>query len=93
MLRELPRLTSQRADIDISPDKFGFLETSTHLLTDVAMMRQRMASDGYLFFPGLLNQDEVLSLRGARLRPSWRPSNYSIPTTTSWSALRRQVLQ
>ncbi len=63
MLRKLPRLTSQGTEIDNAPDKFGFLESSTHLLTDVAMLRQHMADDGYLFFPGLLNQDEILAAR------------------------------
>lgn len=63
MIRQLPRLTAQHAEIDTAPDKFGFLKSSTQLAGDAAALRQRMDEDGYLFLPGLLNRDEVLAAR------------------------------
>ncbi len=63
MIRQLPHLTAQQSEIDTSPDKFGFLESSTHLVDDVQALQHRMDAQGYLFLPGLLNRDEVLAAR------------------------------
>ena len=63
MIRTLPRLTSNRLEIDTAPDKFGFLESSAHLSQNAAALNQRMASEGYLYLPGLLHREDVLSAR------------------------------
>jgi hypothetical protein len=63
LTRELPHLTANHLDVDVSPDKFGFLESSAHLLNDPIALRERMAAEGYLFMPGLLDRDEVLAAR------------------------------
>ena len=63
MTRALPRLTANHADLDLADDKFGFLESSTHLLNDAPALRERMAAEGYLFMPGLLERDQVLAAR------------------------------
>lgn len=63
MIRTLPRLTSNHFEIDTAPDKFGFLESSIHLANDHAALSERMAREGYLFLPGLLNRDEVMTAR------------------------------
>ncbi len=63
LTRELPHLTANHLDIDLSPDKFGFFESSAHLLNDPAALRERMAAEGYLFMPGILDRDEVLRAR------------------------------
>lgn len=62
-IRQLPRLTAQHIEIDTAPDKFGFLESSIHLINDAPAMQQRMDEEGYLFLPGLLNRNEVLAAR------------------------------
>lgn len=58
-----PYLTSNHFKLDTSPDAFGMLESSAHLLDDPHALRQRMAEEGHLFMPGLLNRDEVLAAR------------------------------
>jgi Phytanoyl-CoA dioxygenase (PhyH) len=63
MIRTLPRLTASQFEIDTAPDKFGFLESSVHLSQNAAALNERMAAEGYLYMPGLLNRDEVLSAR------------------------------
>lgn len=59
----IPRLTAMHQEIDTSPEYFGELESSVALLGDVAALRERMANEGYLYMPGLLNRDEVLAAR------------------------------
>lgn len=49
--------------IDTSSDCFGPLCCSDDALEDVAQLRRRMAEDGYLYLPGLLDRDEVLAAR------------------------------
>jgi hypothetical protein len=63
MIRSLPKLTSNHLELDTSPDAFGFLESSAHLLGRPAALQQRMAEEGYVFLPGVLNRDEVLAAR------------------------------
>ena len=60
---ELPRLTSNHRELDLSPDKFGTLQDATPLLADPAALREFMAREGYLFLPGALNREEVLAAR------------------------------
>ena len=65
MIRSLPKLTANQLELDTSPDAFGFLESSTHLANNPEALNERMAAEGYLFMPGLLNRDEVLTARRA----------------------------
>jgi ectoine hydroxylase-related dioxygenase (phytanoyl-CoA dioxygenase family) len=63
MERILPSLTAGQRALDLSPERFGFLESSTHLIGDPAALRARMDAEGYLFLPGALHRDEVLAAR------------------------------
>ena len=58
-----PRLTSLKHEVDTSPERFGELRRSHHLLGDPAALRGRMEEDGYLFLPGLLDREEVVAAR------------------------------
>src|SRR5689334_12107987 len=42
---------------------FAPMRESNDILADVESLRARMADDGYLFFRGLLDRDEVLDAR------------------------------
>jgi hypothetical protein len=44
-------------------DRFGELEDSSDFRNDPAVLRERMADDGYLYLPGLLDRDTVLRAR------------------------------
>jgi hypothetical protein len=59
----LPRLTSFGKELDLSPEAFGELESSMHLVDDIEALRTRMDEDGYLYLPGYLDRDEVLAAR------------------------------
>jgi Phytanoyl-CoA dioxygenase (PhyH) len=61
--RVLPHLTSGHRELDLSPEKFGFLESSADLVGNPAALRERMDAEGYLFLPGQLNRDDVLAAR------------------------------
>lgn len=52
-----------RKPLDMSPDKFGLLRDSSDAAFQPEILRDRMAEDGYLFLPGLLNRAEVLEAR------------------------------
>jgi hypothetical protein len=49
--------------IDTSPSAFGELRSSNDVLEDPQALNARMAADGYLFLPGLLDRDDVLAAR------------------------------
>lgn len=49
--------------LQMRPAYMGELREATDLLNDPAALRARMAEDGYLFLPGLLDRDEVLDAR------------------------------
>jgi hypothetical protein len=57
------RLTSGGIELDTSSESFGWLRDSTDLLNDVEALRARMAEDGYLYLPGLLDRSEVAAAR------------------------------
>jgi hypothetical protein len=59
----LPRLTARGCELDLSPETFGALESSSHLLDDAAALRAKMQAAGYLFLPGYLNREDVLQAR------------------------------
>jgi ectoine hydroxylase-related dioxygenase (phytanoyl-CoA dioxygenase family) len=59
----LPRLTALKHEVDTSPQKFGELRRSDHLIGNTPALRERMEEDGYLFLPGLLDRDEVIGAR------------------------------
>ena len=63
MTTTLPRLTSQRIELDLSPEKFGELRRSDDADDDVETLRTRMSEDGYLFLPNYLERAEVLAAR------------------------------
>src|SRR5580704_16476701 len=58
-----PLLSSGGTPLDLDEAAFGTLADATADLGDVAALRARMARDGYLFFPGLLDRDAVLRAR------------------------------
>ncbi|WP_309697490.1 phytanoyl-CoA dioxygenase family protein [Armatimonas sp.] len=57
------KLTSRQKELEITDDAFGELRDSTAALSDGPALRQRMTHDGYLFFRGALNRDEVIQAR------------------------------
>ena len=59
----LPKLTSLGMELDASDTAFGELRRSDDIAQDGAALRARMAEDGYLYVPGLL---DVEQLRAAR---------------------------
>ncbi len=58
-------LTASGEALDTSPDCFGELLDSSDAIFDAALANERMARDGYLYLPGLLNRDDVLAARRA----------------------------
>lgn len=66
---ELPPLTTRGKQLDLSPQAFGFLRDSSEIAQgDGDALRERMASDGYLYLPGLLNRSEVQAARAETLQ-------------------------
>lgn len=49
--------------IPTGEDHFGALRRSADILTDGDALRNRLADDGYLYFPGALDRDQVTSAR------------------------------
>lgn len=56
-------LYSNGVKMDLSPTKFGELRESNDLPGNAAALRDRMATEGYLFWRGLIGRDEVLEAR------------------------------
>ena len=65
--KTFPALYYRGSPLETTPQYFGELRDSTDVINDVATLRQRMAEDGYLYLPGLLNRDQVLEARRAVL--------------------------
>lgn len=65
----LPRLTAQGVELDLSPEKFGWLEDSSGLLHAPLAMRARARSEGYLFLRGFFEREQVLEARRSLLQP------------------------
>jgi Phytanoyl-CoA dioxygenase (PhyH) len=59
----LPPMTAMHKRIDTSPEAFGFLEDSNHLLHTPDALRAKMEREGYLYLPGYLNRADVLAAR------------------------------
>jgi hypothetical protein len=53
--------------LDVSAEAFGWLRRSDDAADDPEALRERLAEDGYLFVPGLLDRDEVWAARMALL--------------------------
>jgi len=49
------------------PNAFGEFESSVDLMDDALALRERMAAEGYLFLPGLLDSDRVKAARASLL--------------------------
>lgn len=60
---EFSSLSASGEALDMSPDAFGELLDSSGIAFDAVALRERMARDGYLFLPGLLDRAEVLEAR------------------------------
>lgn len=58
-------LTSGGIELDMSPNRFGFLTNSNDILDGPEALRVRMERDGYLFLPGFLDRDDVRAARHA----------------------------
>jgi hypothetical protein len=59
----LPPLTSLGKELDRSAAAFGELRRSADIAQDGAALRARMAEDGYLYLPGLLDGEQVRAAR------------------------------
>ncbi len=62
-LTALPQLYSYGHALDMAEDKAGLLRDSSDAADDVVELRQRFATDGYLYMKGYLDRDEVLHAR------------------------------
>ena len=60
-------LTTQKLELDTSPDAFGALRRSLDIVDDGAALCDRMRQDGYLYLPGYLDRAEVLNARAVLL--------------------------
>jgi len=60
---ERTRLSAAGIELDLDPNSFGRLRSSKDLLDNPEALRQRMADDGYLFLPGLLDREHVMEAR------------------------------
>jgi len=60
-------LTTQKLELDTSPDAFGELRRSLDIVDDGAALCERMREDGYLYLPGYLDRAEVLEARAVLL--------------------------
>jgi hypothetical protein len=58
-----PELRAQGLSLDASPAALGPLRRSDDAATDPLHLRLRLAEDGYLFLPGLLDRSAVLAAR------------------------------
>ncbi len=61
------QLVSQGRTLDPGPETLGELRESTAILADPAALRARMVDDGYLFFRGLLDRNQVDASRSELL--------------------------
>lgn len=59
----LPHLTCGGIDLNLSPDCFGMMRSSSDLLGDAEALRLRMQVDGYLYLPRFFDRDEVRAAR------------------------------
>jgi hypothetical protein len=60
---KLPQPTYKGRPLEMSNEAFGELRRSDSVLSDEAELRKRMAEDGYLYLPGLLDLDLVKAVR------------------------------
>ena len=56
-------LTYRGNKLSETPEHFGELRPSDEIVNNGPALRERMAEDGYLYVPGLLDTDEVLAAR------------------------------
>ena len=93
-------LTSFGHALDLSPQSFGELRRSNDIAHDATQLRARMAEDGYLYLPGLLDAEEVLAARreitdrlaaGGAIDPGHKPMDaiYGAGATSMWATDRR----
>jgi hypothetical protein len=66
-----PALYYQGHQLKTGPAYFGELRDANDLLNDAPALHQRMAEDGYLYLPGLLDRDKVLTARRSVLQRLW----------------------
>ena len=78
----LPKLTTRGIALDQSDDTFGFLRTSNEIAEDGAALQARMAEDGYLYLPGLLDRSLIAEVRQVLLerldKQGWLNPNYPL---------------
>lgn len=56
-------ITANGHPLNLDADAYGELRSANGILDDPEALRERMRSEGYLYFPGLLPRDEVLAAR------------------------------
>lgn len=61
-------LTYRNTPMEADPESLGELRRSDDVAVDGEALRDRLATDGYLYLPGLLDRDEVLASRREVLR-------------------------
>jgi hypothetical protein len=61
--RPAGRISATGRPLDLAPDAFGELRRSDDALDNPAELNRRLADDGYLYLPRLLDREEVLAAR------------------------------
>lgn len=62
-IASLPRLRARGHDLDLSFERFGFLQSSNDALGDSVELRRRMDEEGYLYLPGFFDRDLIADAR------------------------------
>lgn len=94
-------LYAQGRRLDAAPAALGLMRPSDDVADDPKRLQERLALDGYLYVPGVLDRDEVLAARHAvlhrlaaegRLAPGSRPED-AVPGPDLTNAVRDDLAQ
>src|SRR5690606_25918614 len=61
----LPQLSSCGHALDMSEASFGFVRSSADCVNDVAELRRRLDTDGYLYIPGFFDRALIQAARAS----------------------------
>ncbi len=59
----LPKLVAMKFNLETTPDKFGVMEDSSHLIGNPKALQDKIHEDGYLYLKGVLDRQNVLDAR------------------------------
>lgn len=82
----LPTLRSRGHQLDLSPQRFGFLRSSSDALDDAAELRRRLEDDGYLYVPGFFKRELIEAARES-LTSRLAAQGLLAPTRDPWEGI------